>query len=103
MLPKIAGFTPMAYVDLPTTNFLTAIIGVKECVLVAARLPYDYVDAQIGANYGAVSQITDPNTGLSVMLTQYVNHDLGNSNYRLALMSGSAVGDGARAQLIASA
>lgn len=103
MLPKIAGFTPMAYVDLPTTNFLTAIIGVKESVLVAARLPYDYVDAQIGANYGAVSQITDPNTGLSMMLTQYVNHDLGNSNYRLALMSGSAVGDGARAQLIASA
>ena len=103
LLPKIAGFQPFPYVDLPTTNNLTAIFGVKDCCLLATRLPYDYVDAQLGSNYGNTSQITDPNTGLSMMLTQYVNHDAGASRYRLALMSGSAVGDGARAQLIASA
>jgi phage I-like protein len=105
LLPKIAGFQPFPYVDLPTTNFLTAIFGVKECALLATRLPYDYVDAQLGGagGYGNVSQITDPSTGLSMMLTQYVNHDAGASRFRLALMSGVAVGDGARAQLIASA
>lgn len=103
ILPKIAGFQPAGYVDLPTTGNLVAVAGSKECLAIAARLPYDYVDAQIGSNYGSVTQITDPGTGLSVMLTQYVNHDAGASRYRLALMSGSAVGDSVRAQLVVSA
>lgn len=102
ILPRIAGFTPTGYVDLPTASNLVAVAGAREALVMATRLPYDYVDAQLGANYGAVSQITDPNTGLSVMLTQYVNHDAGASRYRLALMSGSAVGDTTRAQLVVS-
>jgi phage I-like protein len=103
VLPKIAGFMPVGYVDLPTTSNLVAVLGSKEALVVAARLPYDYVDAQIGSNYGAVSQVSDPDTGLSVMLTQYVNHDAGASRYRVALMYGSAVGDKTRAQLVVSA
>lgn len=103
MLPKIAGFNPVGYVDLPTTNNLTAILGDKGAACIATRLPYDYVDAQIGSNYGSVSQITDPSSGLSVMLTQYVNHDLGVSNYRVAIMRGVSVGDKTRAQLVVSA
>jgi phage I-like protein len=102
VLPKIAGFQPVGYVDFPTAGTVTALLGAKESLLMAARLPYDYVDAQAGSNYGNVSQITDPNTGLSVMLTQYVNHDLGASRYRLALMYGVALGDTTRAQLISS-
>jgi hypothetical protein len=103
ILPKIAGFMPVGYADLPTTGNLAAILGTKESAIVATRLPYDYVDAQLGGNYGAVSQITDPASGLSVMLTQYVNHDLGRSNYRVALMRGVAVGHKPRVQLIKSA
>jgi hypothetical protein len=102
ILPKIAGFMPFGYADLPTTGNLVAILGTKESAIVATRLPYDYVDAQLGGNYGAVSQITDPATGLSVMLTQYVNHDLGRSNYRVALMRGVAVGHKPRVQLVRS-
>ena len=103
-LPAISGITPIEYADFPANGInLAAVVGTREAAVVATRLPYDYVDAQVGSNYGAVSQITDPNTGLSVMLTQYVNHDAGVSRYRVALMSGTAVGDTTRAQLITSA
>jgi hypothetical protein len=104
VLPPISGITPIEYADFPGNSInLTAVVGTSGCAVIAARLPYDYVDAQIGSNYGAVSQVTDEDTGLSVMLTQYVNHDLGVSNYRVAIMKGQAVGDSTRAQLITSA
>lgn len=103
VLPNVAGFRITGYVDLPTTSNLAAIFGTKEALIIAARLPYDYVDAQAGASNGVVSQITDPNTGLSVMLVQWVSHDAGASKYRVALMYGSAVGDKTRAQLVLAA
>ena len=104
VLPPISGITPLEYADFPANSInLTSIVGTSGAAVIASRLPYDYVDAQIGSNYGAVSQVTDDDTGLSVMLTQYVNHDLGVSNYRVAIMKGQAVGDSTRAQLIASA
>ena len=103
VLPRISGIKPVEYADFPANGAsLTAVVGAPECVVIATRLPYDYVDAQIGSNYGAVSQVTDAETGLSVMLTQYVNHDASVSRYRVAAMLGSAVGDSTRAQLITS-
>ncbi len=103
VLPNVGGFRVVGYVDLPTTGNLAGYFATKEALVIATRLPYDYVDAQLGSNYGAVSQVTDPDTGLSIMLTQYVNHDAGASRFRVALMSGVAVGDIKRAQLITSA
>ena len=104
VLPTISDIKPIEYADFPTNGVsLAAVVGTKEAIVLATRLPYDYVDAQVGSNYGAVSQVTDPGSGLSLMLTQYVNHDAGVSRYRVALMSGSAVGDTTRAQLITSA
>jgi phage I-like protein len=102
-LPPISGILPVEYADFPANGIsLGAIVGTAGSAIIATRLPYDYVDAQIGSNYGAVSQVEDPDTGLGVMLVQYVNHDLGVSNYRVAVMKGQAVGDSARAQLITS-
>lgn len=103
VLPNIAGVHPMGYVDLPTTDNLVALVAAKEAAVIATRLPYDYVDAQAGSNYGTVSQITSPELGLSVMLTQYVSHDAGASRYRVALMRGVAKGHTTRAQLVVSA
>lgn len=103
VLPNVAGFRITGYVDLPATSNLAAVFGTKEALIIAARLPYDYVDAQAGASNGVVSQITDPNTGLSVMLVQWVSHDAGASKYRVALMYGSAIGDKTRAQLVLAA
>ena len=100
-LPRISGIRPIEYADFPANGInLAAIVGAPDCAIIAARLPYDYVDAQVGSNYGAVSQVTDADSGLSVMLTQYVNHDAGVSRYRVAVMVGSAVGDTPRVQLI---
>ncbi len=105
-LPPMFDILPIEYADLATANSTTnigAIVATAGSAVIASRLPYDYVDAQIGSNYGAVSQVTDADSGLSVMLTQYVNHDLGVSNYRVAILKGQAVGDTTRAQIITSA
>ena len=50
-----------------------------------------------------VSQGTDLDTDLTMMLTQYVNHDAGVSRWRVEFLYGVAVGDIARLEPIVSA
>jgi phage I-like protein len=92
-LPPIADMQPIQAVNLPTTGSMVAFAGHPRALAIATRVPNDYTQALPGSNYGAVSQVTDPDTGITVMVTQYVNHDAGTSNYRVALMYGVAVGD----------
>ena len=103
-LPRIGGFDIGCAADLPGNSInLTGVAFTKQAIVGATRILFDYVDAQLGSTYGANVPVTDPDTGLVVGLTQYVNHDAGVSRWRVALMYGCAVGDAARAQLLASA
>lgn len=103
-LPRVSGFDVGCAADLPGNSCsLTGIAFTKEAIVGATRVPFDYVDAQSGSSYGASVPVTDPDTGLVIGLTQYVNHDLGVSNWRVSLVYGCAVGDANRAQLITSA
>ena len=103
VLGQVAGFETFEAVNLPTTSNLTGFGLSPSALILAARIPLDYATAQVGSNYGNVATITEPNSGLSMMLTQYVNHDTGTSNYRVSSMFGVAVGDSRRGQLIVSA
>ncbi|HVZ63397.1 MAG TPA: hypothetical protein VG936_02325 [Lacunisphaera sp.] len=103
VLPMVAGFLPIEAPSLPTDNNLTGFGLTPEALVLATRLPVDYTTVLPGANYGSVSQVTDPSTGISLMLVQFVDHRAGSSNYRVALMGGVAVGDTVRGQLLVSA
>jgi hypothetical protein len=44
--------------------------------------------------------VTDPDIGTTVMLVQYVNHQLGTATSRIALMFGTAAGQGDAGELL---
>jgi len=92
-LPKIADMQPIQVVNLPATLNTCGVAGSPRAIAIATRVPNDYTQALPGASYGNVSQVTDPNTGITVAVTQYVDHNAGSANYRVAVMYGVAVGD----------
>ncbi len=103
VLPSVAGFLPVEAPNLPTTSNLTGFGLAPEALILATRVPSDYATAISGAGYGNVSQVTDPDTAITLMLTQFVDHNAGAANYRVSLMLGAAVGDVSRGQLLVSA
>lgn len=92
-LPRIAGFQPFEAIDLPTTGNLCGFGLSPDAMALVTRLPNDYTSIFPGVTGGGlVSTVTNPDTGVSVMLVQYIDHVLGKASMRLALMYGVAVG-----------
>jgi hypothetical protein len=103
-LPPVAGFNVIQSVSLPGTGNLTGFAGSADALAIATRLPNNYSDVLPGtAGAGSVSTVTNPDTGLSVMLVQYVDHKLGSAFWRIALQYGVAVGNAASGQRLISA
>lgn len=107
-LPDVAGFkvvdAPNFGVGAPTpvANLYGAAFTPDALVLVT-RTPNDYADVFPGATGGGVtSVVTNPDTGLSVMLTEYVDHKLGIAVMRVAIMWGAAVGQAASLERLTS-
>ncbi|HLX70762.1 MAG TPA: hypothetical protein VKV04_14130 [Verrucomicrobiae bacterium] len=92
-LPKMSKFIPIEAPDLPTTNNLVGMALQKNGAVAISRIPADYTKALPGASYGVSSMVTDPQTGMSLMLVQYVNHTGGYAESRMESMIGAAVGD----------
>jgi hypothetical protein len=90
--------------NLPTNNGNVTGFGCsKSALIIATRLPNDYTTANPGANYGSVQVMTEPDIGISVMLTQYVNHQLAAATSRVSLMYGTAAGQTNAGQLLKAA
>jgi phage I-like protein len=102
-LPPIAGFNIIEAVNLPGTGNLTGFAGTPDSLVLATRLPNDYTKALPGSGNGAVSTVTNPDTGISLAVTQFVDHTLGKAVWRAALMYGVGVGQGAAGQRLISA
>lgn len=103
-LPPVHGFLPIEAPNLITTGNLTGFGLRADALAMATRLPADYTQALPGVPAtGIVSTITDPDTGISVMLVQFVDHKLGKAYGRVALMYGVAVGQQKSGQRLISA
>lgn len=105
-VPNISGFDihyapyfPTG-VAVNTDKVLHGFCGTSESLALATRVPNDYTQALPGAGYGNVSTITDPDTGISVALVQYVDHKLAETVQRVALMYGMSIGNKLTGQLI---
>ena len=100
----VSNFQVVNAPNLPTNNGnVTGFAGSKSALCIASRLPNDYTKFAPGVSYGNVQTVTDPDLGISVMLTQYVDHTLATGNQRISLMYGTNAGQGDAGQLIKAA
>ena len=102
-LPKIAQFDPYEAPYLPAANNLVGFGFRQDALVMACRLPNDYSKVFPGVTGGGVTQIvTNPDTGLSVVLTMFIDHRGGSASMRIAYMFGVAVGNPLSGQLLVS-
>lgn len=93
MLPRVAGFQPYEANNLGANGEnLAGFVGTPDALVLATRTPNDYTTALPGANNGAVSIVTNPDTGISVQLVQFVDHVKAQATYRVAYMFGVGKG-----------
>lgn len=93
VLPPLNDFGLLKAGNFPQTNNRVGIAIQRNAFIGVSRLPSDYTQVLPGANNGAVSQITDPETGMTVMLIQYVNHQQGYAEWLICALLGADVGD----------
>ena len=103
VLPPIAKFNVIQAVNLPAGNNLTGFGLAPDTLAMATRVPNDYTAALPGASNGVVSVVQNPDTNIAVQLVQFVDHNAGVANWRIAMMSGVAKGDPAKGQRLVSA
>jgi hypothetical protein len=100
----VSTFNVIKAPNLPTNNGnVTGFAGSRSALCIATRTPNDYTSILPGASFGNVQMVTDPDIGITVMLVQYVNHTLGTATSRIALMYGTAPGQGDAGELIKAA
>lgn len=92
-LPKMSKFVPIEAPDFPVTNNRVGFAFQKTAIGAISRIPQDYSKVLPGASYGNVTMISDPETGMSVMLVEYVNHTGGYAEMRMETMIGADVMD----------
>jgi hypothetical protein len=93
ILPNLNDFALLKAGNFPQTNNRVGMALQKNAVVALTRLPADYANILPGANNGSVTQVTEPETGISVMLVQYVNHTQGYAEWLIAVLLGAGVGD----------
>lgn len=94
-LPELTGFAPYNAPYFPTSNYRVGFAAHKAAVLLKSRVPNDLTgNASVGANFpGSITTVTDPGTGLTMLLVQYINPTGGYAEWRIEAMLGAAVGD----------
>lgn len=103
-LPDVQGFGLAEYPNLPTTGNLVAFAGTPDSSIIAQRVPQNPEEILPGARYpGNIGIISEPTTGLSVMVTQWIDAASLDANTRLIWMYGNAVGNSNNGQRIVTA
>jgi hypothetical protein len=104
VLPPISRVQPLEAPYFPdnSVNLVGAVFR-ADALCIASRLPNDYSTVFPGVTGGGVVQtVTNPDTGFSVMLVMFVDHQLGSTYMRIATMYGVAKGQTPSLQLITS-
>ena len=103
-LPDVSGFALAEYPAMPTTGNLVGFAGTKDSTVYAARVPKDPRDVIPGLTVpGNIGIVTEPRTGMSVMVLEYITLSTLKITTKLVWMYGTAVGNANNGQLIVSA
>lgn len=100
-LPDVAGFGLAEYPALPTTGNLVGFAGTADSTVYAARVPRDPRELLPGLPVpGNMGYVTEPRTGLTVMVLEYLTMSDLSVTCKLVWMYGAAVGNANNGQLI---
>lgn len=93
-LQGVAGFRSVwEYPDLPTDENLTGFAGTKDGLVVATRVPKDPALVVSNLNLpGTIEVVTDPDTGMSMMVRYHYDMTLGKLQMTMTWMYGVGVG-----------
>lgn len=93
ILPELQGFNPQKAPYFPTDNNRVGFAYHKAAIIMKSRLAIDYTKAVNAIIPGSLTTVTDPDSGLSVSLTQRVDLVGSYAEMLIDVMLGAAVGD----------
>jgi hypothetical protein len=100
-LPVVAGLALDEFPNLPTTGNLVGFSGTPDSTVFAARVPRDPRELIPGLVVpGNMGIVTEPKTGLSVMVLEYLTMSTLKITTKLVWMYGKAVGNPNNGQLV---
>lgn len=104
-LPQVGGFGLDDYPDLPANGInLIGFAGTPQSTVLATRVVRDPRELIPNLPYpGNMGLVTEPRTGLTVMVLEYIDQATLNLTSKLVFMHGQAVGDSKKGQLLVSA
>jgi hypothetical protein len=103
-LPQAGGLMPMEYPALPGTGNMVGFAGSRDSTVIATRVVTNPENAMPGVTYpGTFEVVTEPRTGLRVILNKYIGQADLKANYRVLLMYGTAKGNGNNGQILKTA
>jgi len=75
--------------------------GTRSALLFVSRVPLDYTKVlpDVPAT-AAIELVTEPRTGLTLMVLKYLDHSYETANMRVQLMFGTAIGDERQGMLL---
>ena len=92
-LPNLAGFVPIKAPNFPGSGNRVGIALQKNGLLCKSRLPNNLNQILPGAGNGSVTQIVHPETGVAMLLVQWVDHKRGYSAWLPCAILGASKGD----------
>ncbi len=101
-LPVIHGVTLNEYSAMPTTGNLVGVVGAKDALVFASRVPADAGFADLPA-VGRISTVTEPKSGLSVQVRESYDMRKGSRQVTYAVIYGVAKGNTNSLQRIVTA
>jgi hypothetical protein len=93
VLPSLAGFVPIKAPNFPGSNNRVGIALQRNGLIAKSRLPNNLNTANPDGGNGFISQIIHPDSGMAMMLVQWVDHKRGYASSMPCAILGAAKGD----------
>jgi hypothetical protein len=103
-LPVVSGFALAEYPAIPSTGNMVGFAGTPDSTILAVRPHRDPQTVIPGLNFpGNFGYITEPKSGLTLSVTQWIDASTLAVNSRISWLQGSAVGNANNGQILKTA
>jgi hypothetical protein len=103
VISAVAGFDIFEYPAIISTNTLIGFAGLKDSAVLAMRAPSNPQDISDAPYAGKLTYVTGPESGITVMVNEWIDQSTLAVNVRLIWLYGVAVGNATNGQRVVSA